>query len=136
MQLEFNKEYTIAKIEDLNKFQIDSKVKEYLILEINNLLNDKLCKQITISLQGSEHNKQVMEKTYEDLDKEHIKQILFIEQLYKNNKISLEDMLSRKEKLVKLQKESIDTVKHVLNIYQEWFDKYNNYDVIVINKYE
>ncbi len=136
MQLEFNKEYTILKIEDLDKFEINLKTKKYLTEEINKLLNDDFCKQITISLQGSEHNKEVMKKTYKDLDKEHIKQISFIEQLYKNNKISLEDMLSRKEKLFKLQEESIKNIENVLNIYDEWFDKYNNYDVIIINKYE
>lgn len=135
MELKFNKEYMIKKIEDLNKFKIDSKVKDYLIETINNLLNEKNCEKVSISLQGSEHNKNVMETTYNNLYKEHEKQNVFLENMFSSGKITKADLINRQNKLKKFQEESLNNAQEVLNSYKEWFEKYNNYDVIVINKY-
>lgn len=135
MELKFNKEYMIKKIEDLNKFKIDSKVKDYLIETINNLLNEKNCEKVSISLQGSEHNKNVMETTYNNLYKEHEKQNIFLENMFSSGKITKADLINRQNKLKKFQEESLNNAQEVLNSYKEWFEKYNNYDVIVINKY-
>lgn len=135
MELKFNKEYMIKKIEDLNKFKIDSKVKDYLIETINNLLNEENCEKVSISLQGSEHNKNVMETTYNNLYKEHEKQNIFLENMFSSGKITKADLINRQNKLKKFQEESLNNAQEVLNSYKEWFEKYNNYDVIVINKY-
>lgn len=135
MQLQYNKEYFIHKLTDLNKYDINSKVKEYLSNNIMDLFNTNPNNKISISLQGSEHNFNVMKKTYEDLDKEHNKQEKFIEQLFNNEKITYEDFLIRKEKLKKLQKESKKNIENVIEEYKEWHEKFNNYDVILINLY-
>ena len=135
MELKFNKEYMIKKIEDLNKFKIDSKVKDYLIETISNLLNEENCEKVSISLQGSEHNKNVMETTYNNLYKEHEKQNIFLENMFSSGKITKADLINRQNKLKKFQEESLNNAQEVLNSYKEWFEKYNNYDVIVINKY-
>lgn len=135
MELKFNKEYMIKKIEDLNKFKIDSKVKDYLIETINNLLNSDDCEKVSISLQGSEHNKNIMETTYKNLHKEHEKQNVFLENMFSSGKITKADLINRQNKLKKFQEESLNNAQGVLNSYKEWFENYNNYDVIVINKY-
>lgn len=135
MELKFNKEYMIKRIEDLNKFKIDNKVKDYLIETINNLLNEDNCEKVSISLQGSEHNKNVMETTYKNLHKEHEKQNIFLENMFSSGKITKADLINRQNKLKKFQEESLNNAQEVLNSYKEWFEKYNNYDVIVINKY-
>lgn len=135
MELKFNKEYMIKKIEDLNKFKIDNKVKDYLIETISNLLNEDNCEKVSISLQGSEHNKNVMETTYKNLHKEHEKQNIFLENMFSSGKITKADLINRQNKLKKFQEESLNNAQEVLNSYKEWFEKYNNYDVIVINKY-
>ena len=126
MELEYNKKYLISSSEDIEKFNIVNSVKKYLVENLNKY------GKFYVSLQGSKHNYDLLSSTLNNAEHENKKQNAYIENLYLNNKITIEDKINRLNELKKLQEVTKETLSSTIKEYEEWYLNYGNYDLLVI----
>lgn len=126
MKLEYNKKYLINNVNDLDKFKFKESVKKYIIENL------KEYNTIYISLVGSEHNYNLLRETLENYEGECEKQKKYIENMYINKKITLDDKLYRLDYLKKMNEITRKSLSETISEYKCWHNNHDDYDVIVI----
>lgn len=126
MKLEYNKKYLINDIHDLDKFKFKESIKKYIIENL------KEYNTIYISLVGSEHNYNLLREILENYEDECEKQKKYIENMYINKKITLDNKLYRLDYLKKMNEITRKSLSETISEYECWHNNHDDYDVIVI----
>lgn len=136
IKLEYEKEYVITSIADLDKYKFPKKsIKKEIKREIQKYLNNDKYSEVGINLIGSEYNKNKLQEEYNKSHEYQQIQMKLLENEYEKHKITDDEFKKKRLDIINTFNMSKENLKTTLYEYDIYYKNHGCYDVVSIYVY-